>query len=280
MRDGRGSCVERIIMTLRAYLDDSGKLADPIETVTIVGGCIATVEEWDELEKEWWSVISAYDVKEFHAVDFAHSKGDFLDWPEDKRRAFLGALVEIMRRNLRNPSKPIGGLLPLSQFRNLSSERQAEWGDDPYFVCLQQCIQQAAVHAQDLYVTPENVEIYCDEQPTFEGIAKRVYGACKQYLPNGMGDRLCRFAFGASKKWAGLQVADLVAYEGLQMRRDMVAGLGELLIDKPRWPLGELFAAFQCEFEYYTAQKLWEREPLIDYSNNLSDSRPEPYYKR
>lgn len=264
LRDVRGSCYDKILMTLKAYLDDSGKLSDPNEKAAVVGGCIATVDEWSKLEPEWWQVIHEYEVTEFHAVDFAHFRGDFTGWTEDKRRTFLNRLMEIMQRHLYNPSKPIGAFLPLSQFRDLPPEKQSEWGGDPYFVCLEHCIRLAAVHAQDLYKPPENVEIFCDEQPKFEGIANRVYRACEEYLPNGIGGRLSGFAFGKSIKWAGLQVADFVAYEGLQLQRKRITG--KLDIDKIRWSLNRLMV-FQCEFEYFSdRKKLSKRSPLINYS--------------
>lgn len=252
-------------MVLKAYFDDSGKLGDPYETAAVVGGIIATVDEWDKLEPEWWAVLCAFKVKEFHSVDFAHRKEDFRGWQEEKRREFLSQLTSIMDRHLLNPSKPIGGLLPLSQFQSLPKDKQAEWGGDPYFVCLQHSIQLAAVHAQDLYIPPGDLEIFCDEQPKFESIAKRVYRACQFYLPNGMGERLGGFAFGNSKKVAGLQVADLVAYEALQLRRDMIAEKDDL-VGTIRWPLAQLMK-MQVEFEFFTAEKLWEQVPLTNYTS-------------
>lgn len=253
-------------MVLKAYFDDSGKLGDPVETAAVVGGVIASADEWDKLEPEWWAVLCAFKVKEFHSVDFAHSRGDFLGWSkeEEKRREFLGRLTSIIDRHLHNPSKPIGTLLPLLQFQMLPKDKQTEWGDDPYFVCLQHSIQLAAVHAQDLYIPPSDLEIFCDEQPKFQPIAERVYKACRSYLPSGIGERLGGFTFGNSKKWAGLQVADLVAYEALQLRRDMIAEKDDL-VGTIRWPLTQLMK-MQVEFEFFTAQKLWEHEPLTNYT--------------
>ena len=264
LRQIRGSCYDKLLMTLKAYFDDSGKLNDPVETVVIVGGFIATANEWDELEPEWWEVLKKHNIKEFHAVDFAQSRGDFLRWPENKRQTFLGELAAILSRCMRNPSKPIAALLPITEFNNLEIQEQVKWGSDPYFVCLEHCITLAAVHSINLYPSSGNVEIFCDEQPKFEGIANRVYRACQEKLPNGMGDRLSGFSFGKSEKWIGLQVADFVAYECLQLRRDMFAGKDNL-VDKTRWPLNRLLA-FNCEFEFYAAQHLWEISPLTDYS--------------
>jgi hypothetical protein len=262
MLDVRGSCFDRIIMTLHAYLDDSGHYDDPNEIACIVGGFIASVGEWNSLEKEWFEALSVHNVTEFHSVDIEHGQEDFRGWTKRQREDFVSDMLAVILKHLKAPSKPIGSLLPKNQFSSLEREKQHEWGGDPYFVCLQDAIESAVTHTCELYGPTESIIIMCDQQPNFQTIAERVYKACRANFTHG--GQLSGFGFYPSDKYAGLQVADLVAYEALKLRREMDTG-NDNLVDELR-PTMDRLMSFQSDFEFYTVQKLWEREPLINYS--------------
>ena len=122
----------RRMATLRGYFDGTGESTDPIERVKVVGGCIATADEWNELEPAWYSVLCAFKVREFKAAECNSRTNDFLGWSEDRRRDFLNQLAAVINGTLHNPSKPIAALLPLSQFNALPVETRRAWGNDPY----------------------------------------------------------------------------------------------------------------------------------------------------
>jgi len=224
----------RLIVMLRAFLDDSGKAGDPSETAVVVAGAIADVDNWDLLDKEWKTVLRAFNVSELHMVHFSHYKGDFKGWDERKRRSFLGKLCSIADKYI---LKPIGAMIPLEQFKILSKKKKSEWLNDPYFVCLQDVVEITTRIAKELFDPPEHIQIICDEQLGFEAKANSVYRACKKYLENG--DRLISFGHASSEHYPGLQVADLVAYEALQIRRDM-EDPSKNVIDDMRWPMTQL----------------------------------------
>lgn len=247
--------VAQVTVMLRAYLDDSGKFSDPRETAIVVAGAIADLEKWDSFDQEWRNVLDEFGVSELHMVDLAHFRGDYFLWDEEKRRTFLDQLCKITDKYI---LKPLGGLLPLEQFKRLDSKKKEFWLNDPYFVCLQDSIELAANVAQELFVSPEYVQIICDQQQEFEAKANHVFRTCQKYLPNG--DRLKSFGFGASKDFPGLQLADLIAYEALHVRRDML-NLHKNIIDEIRWPMTQLLKK-QVDFEFYTEQKLRDRKPL------------------
>lgn len=190
---------ENVIMALRAYFDDSGHYTKNDETACIVGGFIARVEEWDFLESDWLKVVREYKVEEFHASALQSFAYCYKDWDENKRRVFFQDLVGVLKKHLLNPSKPLAALLPISQFKYLSADRKSQWGGDPYFVCLQDVIESAVIHASELYGPDERVAIICDQQsPKFTRIAERVYRACQKSLPNG--SSLSTFGFCESRK--------------------------------------------------------------------------------
>jgi len=245
----------RLVVMLRAYLDDSGKAGDPYETSVVVAGAIADVNKWDSLDEEWKAVLRRYGVAELHMKDFSHCQGEFKGWDEYKRRTFLKKLCPIVDKWI---LKPIGAMVPLEQFKILPKKKKSEWLNDPYFACLQDTIELTTIVAKELFDPPEHIHIICDEQPKFEAKANSVYRACKKYLENG--DRLISFGHASSKNVPGLQVADLVAYEALKIRRDM-ENPSKNVIDDMRWPMTQLLKK-HAEFEFYTAQKLKQRTAL------------------
>jgi hypothetical protein len=150
-------------------------------------------------------------------------------------------------------------LLPLNQFEELPQAERAGWLDDPYFACLQHTFELAANMAVKLRDPPEHVQVVCDEQPKVTAKAERLFRACQVQLKNG--SILNTLHFASSKQSPGLQVADLIAYEALRLRRDM-CNPEKNVIDEMRWPMQQLFDRKMTDFEFYTAFKLCEIAPV------------------
>jgi hypothetical protein len=80
-----------------AYFDASGS-PDQTEVLT-VAGFIAPVEQWLFFEKDWKEVLARYGVSSLHMKEFAHSRGEFCSWKDDKikRQSFLSLLIATIR---------------------------------------------------------------------------------------------------------------------------------------------------------------------------------------
>jgi hypothetical protein len=68
-------CHERVFAMIAAYYDDSG--TDVKHPALVVGGCIATVENWAALQKEWSAILSEYEIEYFHMTDFDNRRKQF-----------------------------------------------------------------------------------------------------------------------------------------------------------------------------------------------------------
>lgn len=82
-----------------AYFDASGKQEGyPFLTVA---GAASPIKKWIRFELEWIQALKDEGVSEFHATDFAASKGEYKDWKGDKprRSAFVRFLTEIIKKN-------------------------------------------------------------------------------------------------------------------------------------------------------------------------------------
>jgi hypothetical protein len=250
---------------LKGYFDDSGKWLDPAEIVVVVAGAIAEVDQWEVLDAQWRLVLNQFQVSELHMKDFAHSRGEYDGWDEPKRRDFIAQLLSLTAIHI---IKPLGALLPKDHFEELPLEHRGKWLGDSYFVCLWDTIVMSVDAAAELY--DQDLKIVCDVQPKFQHNAEQVYSACKKYLSNRA--RLKSFSFASSKDFPGLQLADLIAYEGLQLQRSRLRGT--LNIDKFRWPGEQIVDKLMTDFEFYSSGRLVDRQPP-----NFSDQTSTPVEK-
>lgn len=237
---------------LKGYFDDSGKWLDPAETVVVVAGAIADLDQWEIFDQKWKLVLKEFQVSELHMKNFAHFRGEYKGWDEPKRQNFIRQLLELAITYIR---KPLGALLPKDQFEELPQQIKEKWLGDPYIVCLWDTVGRSVDVAAELY--NQDLEIVCDVQPKLQGKGEKVYHACKKYLLNRQ--RLKGFAFASSKDFPGLQLADLIAYEALQLQRARLAGT--LSIDKFRWPGEQIIDKFMTDFEFYSSGRLVDRQP-------------------
>jgi hypothetical protein len=240
---------------LHAYLDESGKLKDPRETASAVGGIISSVDKLTDLEKRWKAVLSLpqFNVTQLHMNNLYSSTGEFDGWDEDKRRDFLDRLLTIMNDCC---IKYLGAVVPLASFKALPQVAKAKLCD-PYFVCLYDSMMLAGEVAKTLFDPPEYVEVICDRHPEFQPKALKVYGLCE--LHPVVGDRLAAIGFGRMDRVMPLQAADLVAHELLHAGR-MIHDDETKIFDNSRRNLDRLIADKHCEFIFdYSADDLLSR---------------------
>ncbi|MEQ8899649.1 MAG: hypothetical protein RID11_02160 [Roseovarius sp.] len=78
-------------------LDETG--TDGLSDVTIVGGAVATADQWDNLERKWAKLISMYELEDFQWKDWIGNRKPFSRWPPDKKRKFAKQQDEIIKKN-------------------------------------------------------------------------------------------------------------------------------------------------------------------------------------
>jgi hypothetical protein len=246
-----------VILVLRAYLDESGKLKNPGETASAIGGCIASANQWTAFEGQWLNVLRMpqFNIKQLHMNNLESSTGEFVGWDDEKKDVFLDLLLDVMKNHT---IKYLGAVVPLTSFNELDSVSKIKLCD-PYFICLEDSILFAAEVAKDLFDPPEYVEIICDRNAQFQAKALKSYAACESHP--AVGDRLAMIGFGRMDRILPLQAADLVAYELLQAGR-MILDHGQNIIDNSRRCLARLIADKNPEFHFnYSTDDLRNRIP-------------------
>lgn len=68
--------------------------------VSVIGGAVATIEQWDNLEAAWSRLLLSSKVDTFHYQEFEARKGDFSGWSNFKAKRFLGRAETLIDRNV------------------------------------------------------------------------------------------------------------------------------------------------------------------------------------
>jgi hypothetical protein len=87
----------RVMVMIAAYFDDSG--TDEKDPAIVVGGCIATVDNWIKFQQEWDSILSHYSLPHFHMTDFDNRWGLFRrdKFAEENRIPLQSALLDAIK---------------------------------------------------------------------------------------------------------------------------------------------------------------------------------------
>lgn len=88
---------EDYFMQFDARLDESG--TDGTSSYTILAGSVATVEQWEIIEKKWADRLEVNNVSAYHAKEFNNREGDFKGWSDFKRNRFKSSLLKILNNN-------------------------------------------------------------------------------------------------------------------------------------------------------------------------------------
>src|SRR5438094_687025 len=188
------------VFMLKAYFDDSGN-GDQA-----VGGCIASVESWDDFETAWSAVLADFHVQWFHATDFEqepqhrdeHRVPGYGPMSDDERQAFRVALLKVLNTKI-GIGLPRGGYVSSiveptekqwlnaldvidkrgnkrgrdrSETERITDELVA-MTNDPYCACVSSCLYTAVTEfAEPL---DETIFIFLAHQPKRTGLGTHVY---------------------------------------------------------------------------------------------------------
>ena len=86
-------------MAMKGFFDESGTHGAESPAV-IVGGFLATVEQWNAYERDLKTLLADYGVKKFHAKDFRQTKNDFKGWALPKKAKFNSRFLQLADQHL------------------------------------------------------------------------------------------------------------------------------------------------------------------------------------
>lgn len=92
---GKRFGVGDLVVIFSARLDESG--TDGISPHTVVGGAVATADNWDKLEAAWRRLLVRSKVSSYHGKEFKDGKGNFSGWSKIKINRFIKSQEKIIK---------------------------------------------------------------------------------------------------------------------------------------------------------------------------------------
>jgi Protein of unknown function (DUF3800) len=219
-----------------SFVDESGHSQDPRRNCLCLAGLITTEEAWRAFDPEWRAACDDEGLsKPFHMMHFAARKGEYEDWPEDRRRRLLGKLMAAIRKTR---AVPIGSVVMLRGADALSQRIQKSYRD-AHFIAFQPLTYQIAVAANMLDFLSRGpglvTMVYAQHPEHSSGLAntRKLWNAIREH------NRIVAFSMQSyvsetPADCTPLQAADLWAYElGHHFERIRPEG------KRPRWAFAE-----------------------------------------
>ncbi|MGA9062757.1 MAG: DUF3800 domain-containing protein [Terracidiphilus sp.] len=210
------SCSKRRwICMLKAFMDESGHSKDPACAFIGMGGIVADETAWIAFDEEWRNSLEEFiDGKPFHMKDFVvyPPKGLYEGWAEEKRREFLGKLVQAI---LNSGCRFVGCVVSGTDFSRLPLSCKNAL-IDPFYIAFQTVTRGMALIAQEKSpARPDPVALMYSQQETFGvnelGRAQQLWLALQEDADYGKW--IGPYSFDNPRRVRGLQAVDLFAYE-------------------------------------------------------------------
>jgi Protein of unknown function (DUF3800) len=198
---------------IAAYFDDSG--TDPKHPALVIGGCVATVENWIDFQGEWQEALVQYGLNHFHMTDFDNKWGDFaLDkLPQEKRIPLQSRLLDILKRRIQ-------AIVVVSTNKHDYKSVQDRYGCTVYAYTAFQCLSGIQAWADEVHYEGP-IAYFFDQGGGSKALGGK--GSLDQLRDSIVKDPVLgqRFRMRSVKSWdygyakqmPPLQAADLVAYE-------------------------------------------------------------------
>ena len=108
----------------------------------VVAGYLSTYEKWLAFNREWNLLLGAYDLPYFHMKEFAQSKGPFVRWKDENRRAaFLSRAAGTIKNHV---LRSFACLAEFDVFAKVCEDHSLkELAGCPYALAARSCVAKA-----------------------------------------------------------------------------------------------------------------------------------------
>jgi hypothetical protein len=214
-------------MLFRFYCDESYDGNPLWPDALTISGFFSDEATWAEIERQWRDVNARYSVQCFHATALNHGKEEYQGWPKLKRVGHSAELLAILADQGKRLVAYNCEMRSDADRRTISDEGQRKLGS-PWFACFKSCIAMVARHMETLPVL-DSFSVIVETGSGFDKMAIEFFEKLAKNHNFPYRHRLGRCTVAKPEKAAGLQVADLMAYEyfrrlyraGEQMRKPL-----------------------------------------------------------
>lgn len=237
-------------MALLFKFDDS---YDNAKTLMLVGGWLMEESQWKRLESDWDACIEATNhahradqkITRFHASELNGFKGEFKNWDKQMSEAFTGNLITILKER---PSLFVAAAVNMQDMVQVFPQFADTMLDSALGLCIKQIMLSLGKVVRKNFVR-DKLEMIFESGP-WKAHAIQAYGQMVAD-PKFKDRKLFTSLSFVSSQAAGLQAADLIAYES--MKRILSVNV------KPdatlRWALKQLLGNKHLGESAYIARK-------------------------
>lgn len=194
-------------MMLRLYADESGMHHYAEARVLFVGGCIASIDDWERFEGRWQAILDKYGVPYFHFQDY-NSRNRH---PEDKTNPYHHLQGEDLENMLYDLAIETGlSVVPFGGMYNLVKHHELAVSADPFREVWKAFWKSFYETMEDFWKGFKNdVECVFDQHTD----AQWILALNAEFWEAAKKDpRIKKWAFDDDKRNYGLQAADLHSY--------------------------------------------------------------------
>jgi hypothetical protein len=222
---------------VEAYMDESG-IHDGAH-VCVIAGYWGSEKKWIRFEKRWHEILKNTDeptLKEFHSTELWNSKGErhgvFAKWSDAKANRFINDLVACI---VETKIFPTSAMLVIEEWKKLNKDERRfltggyynpvarRWitpgaPNKTYFWPFQFAIATPAIHCRP------GLHVHCtfDLNKQFKNHAVDLYALLKNDPKFRVRHQLGALDLATSEEAAGLQAADLLAYQTYQFGKQRI----------------------------------------------------------
>jgi hypothetical protein len=193
-----------ILIVLVGFFDESGHSSGT--EFFALAAFVADAFQWAGFDDQWRNALNRHGAPYLHMREFAHSRGPFQGWTEDRRQGLLGECVTAIN-SIR--AIAVGAAMSVEDFKKLDYEAQSSL-QDPFFCCFQEVVRGAALNAH-LEHKGLKVQMVFSRQDEFSAMASKLWNVMAEHID--VKERMGSLEFQDMRTVPGLQVADLLAYE-------------------------------------------------------------------
>jgi hypothetical protein len=207
-------------MTLRFYIDDSGKDDPP---VFVLGGAAFATNRIAAFEQAWNDVLSASPAIPYFKMNEANAgRGTFQNMPRADRDAKVAALGEVL---CGHAAATLAVIVRHEDYRRVFAGKMMQWMDRPYQMMFHSVIATAFKLCREQNLS-ETAEFVFDRQRGHEEALQESYPAFRKSMEPALATFLPENPRHADDKVEiALQAADMVAWH---VRRSWRDGAGAL----------------------------------------------------
>ncbi len=198
-------------MLFRFYCDESHNGIPDSPTTLTISGFFSDLKSWEEVELQWTAINNEYGVSRFHAVDLNGQHGEYEGWPKPKRDEYSSRLLDVLGNQGKRIVAFNCGMRADAYRREINAEGQNKLGP-PWFACFKSCIAMIAKHMETL-PAEDRFSVVVEQGSGFNTKAVSFFDklAADSHFPYR--NRLERCTSATPQQFAGLQAADMMAYE-------------------------------------------------------------------